>query len=269
MELIRSIERAAKILRCLGRDGFSGKRLVDVARETELNKVTARRILATLVKEGLVEQDPGSRLFRLGLAITELAQSATNYQGIHGLAYPAMVRLAELTGDTVYLSLRHELELICVERVEGDFPIKALSLEAGDRRPLGVGAGGLALLSYLPAEEIDQILRVNMPLFGNYGKLKPEEVPRLVALAQREGYASNDGAVIPDISAVAVPIYGFQGKPFAALSIATITTRLQGERREKVVAWLAQKAAEIEEKLPSGGRLSTMELQAVEAVKRK
>ena len=269
MELVQSIERAAKILRCLGRDNTNGKRLVDVARETGLNKVTARRILATLVKEGLVDQDPDSGVFRLGMALTELAQSATNYQGIHGLAYPAMVRLAEKTGDTIYLTLRHGMEAICLERVEGSFPIKSLTLEAGDRRPLGVGAGSLALLAFLPAEEIDPIVQANMPLYGNYGCLKPEAVPRLVALAREDGYASNDGEVIPEMSAVAVPIHGSGGKPFASLSVAAITTRLQGERREQVVAWLRQEAAGIEGKLPSGERLSTLELQEVEATKRK
>lgn len=269
MELVQSIERAAKILRCLGRDNPHGKRLVDVARETGLNKVTARRILFTLVKEGLVDQDAETGYFRLGMGITELAQSATNYQGIHGLAYPAMVRLAEMTGDTVYLSLRHGMEAICLDRVEGSFPIKSLTLKAGDRRPLGVGAGSLALLAFLPAEELGQILQANTPRFGNYGSLKPKIVPHLVSLAQEQGYASNDGEVIPDMSAVAVPIHGIQGKPFASLSIAAITNRLQGERRAQVVAWLIQEASDIEKKLPPDERLSTFELQSIEAAKRK
>jgi DNA-binding IclR family transcriptional regulator len=269
VELVQSIERAAKILRCLGRDNPHGKRLVDVARDTGLNKVTARRILITLVKEGLVDQDVESGFFRLGLAITELAQSAINYQGIHGLAYPAMVRLAEMTGDTVYLSLRHGMEAICLERVEGSFPIKTLTLEAGDRRPLGVGAGSLALLAFLAPEDIEPILKVNMPQFGNYGQLQPEAVPRLVSLAQKQGYASNDGNVIPDMSAVAVPIHDIHGRPFASLSIAAITARLQGKRRKQVVSWLSQEAEEIEKKLPADDRLSTFKLQAIEAAKRK
>lgn len=269
MELVQSIERAAKILRYLGRDNLHGKRLVDVARETGLNKVTARRILVTLVKEGLVDQDAESNLFRVGMGITELAQSATNYQGIHGLAYPAMVRLAEKTGDTIYLTLRHGNEAICLERVEGAFPIKTLTLDAGDRRPLGVGAGSLALLAYLPEEEIAPILRENLPLFGNYGRLRPEAVPRLLSLAQEEGYASNDGEVIPDMSAVSVPIRGSQGKPFASLSVAAITPRLLGERRMQVVAWLREEAEGIEQKLPTGESLATLELRGVEAAKRK
>ncbi|MEW5914341.1 MAG: IclR family transcriptional regulator [Thermodesulfobacteriota bacterium] len=265
MELVQSIERAASVLRCLGRGNPLGRRLVDVARETGLNKVTARRILGTLVKEGLVEHEAETGLFRLGLGLTELARAAVNHRGIYDLAYPAMIRLAELTGDTIYLTLRHGLEAICLERVEGSFPIKTLTLKTGDRRPLGVGAGSLALLAFLPPEEIAPILEANSPLFGNYGVLKPEDVPQLVALAQKQGYGSNDGNVIPDMSAVAVPIMGSQGRPFASLSVAAITSRLQGARRRQVVAWLQQEARAIEQKLPPDERLPTLELQGVVA----
>ena len=60
-----------------------------------------------------------------------------------------MRRLAERTQDTVFLSARDRDEAVCLERVIGDYPIKTLTLSIGDRRPLGVGAGSLALLSAL------------------------------------------------------------------------------------------------------------------------
>ena len=47
---------------------------------------------------------------------------------------------------------------ICSARALGDYPIKALTLDVGIRRPLGVGAGGLAILCALPEAEADEII---------------------------------------------------------------------------------------------------------------
>ena len=57
------------------------------------------------------------------------------------LAEPALERLAHRTQDTVYLVARVGDEIVCLDAREGSFPIKALTLNVGDRRPLGIGAG--------------------------------------------------------------------------------------------------------------------------------
>ncbi|MDA4183469.1 hypothetical protein NY815_07130, partial [Escherichia coli] len=54
----------------------------------------------------------------------------------------ALHRLADVTQDTLYLSERSGMEAVCTNRALGDFPIKAMPLDIGIRRPLGVGAGG-------------------------------------------------------------------------------------------------------------------------------
>src|SRR4051794_10138576 len=93
--------------------------------------------------------------------------------------------------------MRTGVEAVRVDRKDGAFPIKIFSLNVGDRRPLGAGAGGLAILSALPDAEMRRIIRVNEPLISRSGKHGGAESKLLVAVkkTQRDGYAVHDGEV--------------------------------------------------------------------------
>jgi DNA-binding IclR family transcriptional regulator len=71
----------------------------------------------------------------------------------------------------------------------------------------------------------------------------------MIATARRLGYALNDERLIPGMSAVGVPIRRPSGQPFAALSVAAISSRLQLPRRDTIVASLKQEAEQIEAEL--------------------
>ncbi len=64
-------------------------------------------------------------------------------------AKDALSRFAAKTGDTVFFSLREGAEIVCVDRHEGPYPIRTLLLGPGQRRPLGIGAAGMAVFALL------------------------------------------------------------------------------------------------------------------------
>jgi DNA-binding IclR family transcriptional regulator len=252
MAEIQSIKRAVGILRFLARTATLGQRLGQVADGVGLNKPTTHRLLAALMAEGLVDKDPDLGLYRLGPGLYALGLSAGNRDGLRQWAYPAMLRLAERSADTVYLSVRTGLDGFCLERVEGSFPIKTLTLNAGDLRPLGAGAGCLALLAFLPdEEEIQAIIIANAHRFPAHGGLDAASVREMVESSRREGFSLNEGRIIPGITAVGVPIFDQRGQPVAALSVAGISSRMAGERLPSIVAWLREEASVIEAKLRS------------------
>ena len=80
--------------------------------------------------------------------------TATPRFNLREICHPALARIADATGDTVFLTQRSGLDAVCLDRREGTFPIKTFTLEVGMRRPLGVGTGSLAILSALPEEDI-------------------------------------------------------------------------------------------------------------------
>ncbi|OQX10355.1 MAG: hypothetical protein BWK76_20805 [Desulfobulbaceae bacterium A2] len=252
----RSVERAAGLLRLLVlRHG--GVRLTELAERAGLHKTTTLRLLGALERQGLVDRDPKSKLYSLGMEL--LAAGWTSIEGslLRECGAAALRRIAEQTGDTVYLSVRSGLESLCVERQEGSFPIKTLTLEVGSRRPLGVGAGSLALLAYLPDEESRIILEGIEPLLTPYQGYSGQMLQGLVDEARRLGYVFNPGLIVSGMQAVAVPVLTTAGAPVAALSVAAITDRMVAERRETIVTLLRQEAAGIEAVLRERGTTST------------
>ena len=69
------------------------------------------------------------------------------------ICMPSVLSLAELSGDTVFFVVRDRQDTVCIARESGTYPIRAVTVDVGSRRPLGVGAGGLAILSSLSEEE--------------------------------------------------------------------------------------------------------------------
>lgn len=251
----QAVERAVAVLRSLADRNATGTRLADVVSDLGLAKGTARRLLLVLIREGLVVQEPDSRRYYLGAGLFSLGSIAGARFGIRELALPNLSRLAEESGDTVYLSVRSGLDAVCIHRQEGTFPIRTLTLTVGDRRPLGVGAGSLALLASLPAPEAEAVIEANAERFGRYSdRLDAATIRRLADQARDAGYAFNDGLIVPGMCALGVSLRGRHGLPEGALSIAAIAGRMEPDRRNRLVDLLERERSVIERALSSRGQ---------------
>lgn len=252
--LHQSIARPTAVLEALAAASSNGLRMTDVMRVTGLGKATVHRLLAGLTSARLVDQDPDSSRFFVGMRILSWAVSAGERFGLARLAEAAMARMADSTLDTIYLTVRSGDEALCLNRREGGHPIKTLTLKVGDRRPLGVSGGGLALLAFLPDAEIERILK-EQAVAGTALPFDHAELRRMISETRKTGFAWYDvpvlhgTEVVTGMAAVAVPIRRPDSRPIAALSVAAITSRLQGQRRRTIVAELQDEARRIEDAL--------------------
>jgi len=240
----QSIQRALRVLRFVVAQP-NGARLREITTDTGLNKATCHRILSALVNENFLRFDRATFRYELGMEAVLIGWAARARQDIQALAQGALERICRSTGDTVFLSIRSGSEAVCIDRHVGDFPIKTLTLEVGSRRPLGVGAGSLALLAFLPPEEIEDVLAANAERLTPYDMLSPDIVRTHARETRIKGFAFNDGYIIPGMSAVGVPVLAADDRPVAALSVAAIASRMGDERRGKIVALLQQEAASL------------------------
>lgn len=240
---VKTVDRAARLLRAVATHG-NGAMLSAVARETGLGKGTVHRLLGALVDAGFVFQEPETRRYRLGAGLALLGQSA-HRQDVAALARPSLLRLAELTEDTIFASVREGGTAVCVAREVGAFPIRTLSLDAGHVRPLGVGSGSLALLAFLPDHEIAAILDRNQGWLAKYPSYSRKALLADVAETRRRGYSLVDGRIVPGMNAVGVPVLDAHGQPVAALSLAAIASRVSGARIGQLARLLTQEAARL------------------------
>jgi DNA-binding IclR family transcriptional regulator len=240
---VKTIDRAARLLRAVSTHG-DGAMLSAVARETGLGKGTVHRLLNALVDAGFVFQEPETKRYRLGAGLGLLGQTAHRHD-LASLARPSLLRLAEETADTIFASLREGGTAVCVGREIGAFPIRTLSLDPGHIRPLGVGSGSLALLAFLPDEEIATIIERNIAWLAKWPSYTRKALLADVAETRRRGYSFVDGRIVPGMNAIGVPVLDARGRAVAALSLAAIADRVSGPRVKELVASLNREAAEL------------------------
>ena len=239
----QSIERVVNLLRVVASRGRSGMRLGDITAASGLPSSTCFRMLQRLESEGVLERHAVTRKYLLGPLIYELGLLAQPRFQLAQRCENTLATLAELTQDTVYLSERRGNEAVCSARALGDYPIKALTLDVGVRRPLGVGAGGLAILCALPPAEAEDIITGHAERYPKLSSLSLERVRELVEQGRDQGFAFLDGPVHPGTAAVGVIIPTLA--PMAALSVAAVSSRLEPSRRLEIAAQLQVQAARL------------------------
>lgn len=254
---VQSVRRAASLLRLLTAVPATGARLTDLAEALALDRTTVHRLMQTLADEHLVEQDPTTKRYHLGLDFFALAAAASNRYDIQTIAAATVAKLAETLGDSVFFSLRSHADAICIEANKGTFPVRTLAMDIGARTPLGAGATGIALLAPLPDDEVQEILRLNATRLQRYQGYSPERTAAAIQRFREVGFAFEDGRANNGVHAIAVPLPDRRGRPLSALTVAAASDRMPLHRRSSMAAALQAEGTRIAEAMwrkPDGSR---------------
>lgn len=242
----QSIRRALVLLNLVGvlaRDRPDGVSLAELTRVSGRPKASVRRTLVALSGEGYVEQDPTTSLYRLGIQARVLGGLADqDGDDLAAASTDSLIRIAEASSDTAFLTVRHGSYAVCTHRQEGPGPIRNYALAVGDRHPLGVGAGSLAILSALSDEDVDGVLAATATTRSHYPAFDDTTLRHLVDRSRVSGYALNDGRVVAGSWALGVVVCGGDDRPLAALSVAGIAERFDADRQVELATLLRQEA---------------------------
>lgn len=242
----QSLDRAMELLDVVVAHAVAGLSLGPLAAAVGLAKPTAHRLLTGLRNAGLVDYDSANRLFFPAFKLCSLGQAAGERFNVIQMAGASLKKLADETGDTIYLAVRSGDFAVCVSRTLGDFPIKTITLNAGDTRPLGLGSNSMVLLSALPDEECARVIARHREALRDYPAFDPISLRSYIARTRSDGYAFNEGLMMSEMSAVAMGIRGPTGSIDASISVAAITSRMQSPRRESIVKLLRTEVQAIE-----------------------
>lgn len=240
---VRAVSRAIAVLRAFTpeRPGIS---LAEAARAAGLDKATTRRLLRTLIDEGLVRQDTVSQRYALTLGILPIA-AAVHSGGLREEARPVMTRLAHECGVTSFLSVADQQGALCLERVHGSDPVHVRWWGVGQHMPWNCGAGPRLLLAYMCDERVKVALR-RMQALTPHSETDAARLRRHLAEVKARGWEAAVDDVAIGLSAVAVPVRGATGEVIAALSLGGLTHLVLDEAGvPRALHRLAAAAAEI------------------------
>jgi DNA-binding IclR family transcriptional regulator len=220
-------------------------RLNEISERTGFNRVTTLRILDELVAHRFLARAGSPPRYSLGPEAVAMAAASSVTQDVRTTARPSLVRLASSSEDTVLLSVRSGVESICVDRIVGTFPIQATYLQIGSRRWLGVGAGSMALLAWLPTTERESVLDVVSQRLQSYPRIDRSVLSQHIESAVDRGYVKMLDIVVDRIGGIGYPIRNREGEVIAAISVAALTERIV-EREAELAAILRREANAIQ-----------------------
>lgn len=235
----QTLRRGLGILKLLARYQPGGLGVSDIARKLDLNKATAIRLTRTLADEQFVTQDGATKKYQLGPESFAVGLAAEPNYALQRRAAPLLRALALETGDWVFFTVRNGLEAICLSRESGDIPYPQASLRVGDRHPLGLGAGGLAILAAMPQEEAEAVITINAAeIARRYPKMTEAEIRRQYHQAREQGYSVIPGILAPGFWGIGVPVLQDEGQPVAAVVLIASAVRLSDARQAVIAARL-------------------------------
>ena len=151
---MRNAARLLKVFRSRETDlGVS-----ELSRRLGLGKSTVHRMLTTLVAEGLIEQDPRTGGYRLGIVMFELGQAVRVHMDLHAAVGPVLAELRAQTGESSQVGVLDGHEVVYVDRMESAHSLR-LFTETGRRVPVHCTSSGKVLLAYLPEARRQAVLR--------------------------------------------------------------------------------------------------------------
>jgi len=224
------LERAFAIIRLLAESSADGLRITEISKSVGLTQGTVHRTLQSLIDQSVVEQDINSRRYRLSIDFFSMAARAGNPMNLRDVCRPSLIRLCASLGDTVFLLVRNGFDAVCLDRAEGPVPIRSFTGDIGGRVALGIGQGSLSILSFLPEQELDEVIRNNLPRIKEVSRFDEVYIRLEVERVRQLGYAHRTSGLLEGMAGVAVPLRDQTGRAYAALSVGSIVSRITEER---------------------------------------
>ncbi|NUT36436.1 MAG: IclR family transcriptional regulator [Hamadaea sp.] len=215
----QSVERALGVLRSLA-GGPPELRVSDVAKTTGLGVSTTSRLLGTLEAAGLVDRDPITGLFRLGLDVVSLSAAVLNNHPVHREARQISQNLAAELGLGVNVALRRGDRLFYLLNFEGRGAPRS-SVLTGQIKPLHATGLGKCLLSGLTAgQRRDLLPATNLIPYTARTLTSHEQLDDAIDGIAAHGHAVEIEELALSRACVAAPIRDATGAVVAALSVS-------------------------------------------------
>jgi DNA-binding IclR family transcriptional regulator len=220
-----------------------------VARELDLPKAVAHRILKELASNGFISFDESIKRYRLGAGALTVGLAALRGIDVPAVANRHMRRLVDATGETATLSIRQGWARVYIDQILSPHEIR-MSVSLGSRHPLFAGSSSKAILAALPDEEVEEYLAGHTldPLTAS----TITSIKRLrtdLANVRQTGYALSLGERQSGAASVAAPIMLASGEVFGSLSLCGPADRFPEARLTEYGEMIARAARDISAEL--------------------
>lgn len=213
-----------------------------LAGRISLPRTTTATLLNSLCKNGLVEFDDKLAVYRLGLCSVALAQKMLLKTSVINYAHPILEELVRKHGESVYMAVPRDNDVLFLDMVDCDQPIPTAPL-VGRQMPFFTNAAGKVIRALDSRDLLKKLLK-------KCGRHK-EGIPNLEQLdseletIRSRGVAVDFGGLGEGVISVAVAVRDYTGKVIGAITLIGPSVRMLTDRLEKEIIPSLQEGAGI------------------------
>lgn len=225
---IQVIERMMALLDVLS-ESPDPVALKHLAQSTGLHPSTAHRILAAMTNSRIVERHEAGT-YRLGIRLLELGNLVKSRLNIRDVASPYMQTLHEQIGEAINLGIRHEDEIVYIERTSSGRSLVRVVYLVGGRAPLHLTSVGKLFLAEDSAESVRAYAkRTGLPGKTSTSLTSLPALEKELDKIRRHAIAFDNEEAEVGLKCVAAPIHDDEGRLVAGLSVSAPVDRHKPE----------------------------------------
>jgi DNA-binding IclR family transcriptional regulator len=245
-----ALSNAVSILRWLRQHGPDAG-VSEVAQALELPKSTASRVLKDMAAHGLLERDPSSARYRVGMLLLEVGRHYGAGQPLLEAADAALAELTRRTGYATGISLLDGTDVVVLRSRAGSHPLRVVT-PPGTRGPAWANSTGRNLLARLADREIAR-------RFTPFPRLDRPNAPhslaglmQRIACARARGFDESDDESLAGVAAVSVAVADPHAGDAMALYVAFSGLHVDRARRRELAAMLLEIKASLAARFGDG-----------------
>ncbi|MCV0427695.1 MAG: IclR family transcriptional regulator [Roseibium sp.] len=214
-----SVARSFHVLECfkLGSRELSNG---EIQKITGYTFQTVNRITKTFEAEGYLVKNERKKTFQLSIKAIDLQFKFLSTNPIVKLVWPILVDLREKTKGRVSYCILDHCDIVYLARVAAEATDYQTSI-VGRRRPALATAGGRAILSQIPTDEVQKILVASdLQAQTPHSLTDKNKILEEIQSTYKRGYAiTNQETLLGELSC-AVPVFGGDEKPVGAIVLS-------------------------------------------------
>jgi len=244
---LSSVAMAVRLLKTFS-EGEAEIGVTSLSRRLGVAKSTVYRLASTLVSEGLLEQNPETEKYRLGMSLFALGALVRQRMNVATDARPFLFHLREATGETVHLAILEGPDIVFVLNLESNHAIR-MRADLGARKPAFCTAEGRAMLAFQPQDVVNDVLGRRLVPRTPKTIIDAGQIRAALEEVRALGFATEDEQSELGMRSVAAPIRNANGRVVAAIGLAGPIQRLSDEALASFAPLVADAARTISARL--------------------
>ncbi|WP_420136607.1 IclR family transcriptional regulator [Sphingomonas sp.] len=210
-----AVEKAFEIIELLARRP-DGALVSEMATDLGRSIGELFRLVIVLERLGYLQKAPGSDRYTVTYKLLEMAFRATPAQDLVRAAMPEMQRLALASGQSCHLVVPSGGHGLVIAREEQP-GMRGFALKVGSQVDILRSCSGQVILAFSSLQRADAIIAA-VPADGQSGIDTAALTTNLSAIRAR-GFDSRQSPITHGVTDISFPIFGFDGRVAAALTI--------------------------------------------------